>query len=183
LLNLLTALSLLLCVAVVALGVRSYWVADELRWTRADNVGRVHYRWYATIVSSRGGLAICQDAEVYELASITPQEAAAPTGVWLWSGWKRRPADAYPTPAFSMRVPPSGFHIAWQTSPGTVLRELIVPYWSLAFLTAVLPAAWLTRSRRNRSRAGLCTVCGYDLRATPGRCPECGSEYPAGISN
>ena len=53
---------------------------------------------------------------------------------------------------------------------------LALPYWSMFALAAALPAAHLlTRGRaRGRARAGLCAACGYDLRATPGRCPECG---------
>jgi len=30
--------------------------------------------------------------------------------------------------------------------------------------------------KRRRSLQGLCVECGYDLRASTGKCPECGRE-------
>jgi len=57
---------------------------------------------------------------------------------------------------------------------------LMAPFWFLAALTVLLPAIWVTKAaRRSRHRAsGRCVVCGYDLRATPERCPECGTGPP-----
>lgn len=47
--------------------------------------------------------------------------------------------------------------------------------WPIACLSSILPLISITRLlRRNRTAHGVCTNCGYDLRATPDRCPECG---------
>ena len=52
-------------------------------------------------------------------------------------------------------------------------REITVsPVWPLA-LFSLLPVYRIARSLRRR-QAGRCRCCGYDLRATPNRCPECG---------
>jgi hypothetical protein len=58
-----------------------------------------------------------------------------------------------------------------------VIRELIAPMWAVLALSIVTPAAWFVRTMQSgRARKlGLCASCGYDLRATPDRCPECGA--------
>jgi len=54
--------------------------------------------------------------------------------------------------------------------------ELLVPHWFLAAIAAILPGLRLARMHRHhrRRRRGMCVNCGYDLRATKNRCPECG---------
>lgn len=53
------------------------------------------------------------------------------------------------------------------------------PLWLFVLLCAILPAWWLliflrARKRAARIRSGQCPNCGYDLRASAERCPECG---------
>jgi hypothetical protein len=59
-------------------------------------------------------------------------------------------------------------------------RHFVVPYWFVCGLLLVLPAAETRRYYRRRreicrNRQYVCPTCGYDLRATPDRCPECGA--------
>lgn len=60
--------------------------------------------------------------------------------------------------------------------------KLLSPDWFLALLASLLPLRWMvvrTRIRRMRE-AAQCVQCGYDLRASPDRCPECGTPVAQG---
>jgi hypothetical protein len=55
--------------------------------------------------------------------------------------------------------------------------------WFLALLVTGMLVGWTVQYYRNkrteRRLSGLCPSCGYDLRATPERCPECGTAVTA----
>lgn len=57
--------------------------------------------------------------------------------------------------------------------------NILLSNWALCLGTAILPTVWLIGFNRNRRKrrqaAGLCHRCGYDLRASKDRCPECGT--------
>jgi hypothetical protein len=70
--------------------------------------------------------------------------------------------------------------VSTYTGPNYYSWNFRTPLWPSALAAAVLPAAWLLirlpgRRTRRRLRRRLCPACGYDLRATTGRCPECGT--------
>jgi hypothetical protein len=172
-----TALSLLLCIAVVLVWVQSYSVSDVFTYIHrrqgaSDVRVRVEFnqgvaRFMLVDFAFRGPAAWVADAE-------------AMTDGWAaegYRGWWRRQAPRSPATRSDRYL------LGFRHESGTFVhflnlserrRAVTVPMWPAAVLFGVLPFYSLLRHRRRR-KAGLCPACGYDLRATPGRCPECGT--------
>jgi hypothetical protein len=147
LLNFLTALSLLLCVAVCVLWVQSYLgrLGTSLRVPRARLV------------------FLSVDGKVSMLVFPPVDRGYMPVADRLWTRF--------------------GFAQGTYTVGSERMLEYVAPHWFVA-ATVGIPAFLGTtrfyhaRARRKRVRKGMCPRCGYDVRATPDRCPECGMEPP-----
>ena len=190
LLNLVTALSLLLSVVVAAWWVRSYFVTD-----------RFFHSWFAArgpwtdwvqdeLQVGRGGVGVGRIVQ----SEITPDyqrrmealllkvggrpffhEGLAPTYPNLKTTGKQ-PTLGFKYDAFENLIPTNTPRSAWG-------KEVVVPLWALFPWIAALPGwrGWRWWRRRRRYAAGLCQCCGYDLRASPDRCPECGAAPAAAL--
>jgi hypothetical protein len=128
----------------------------------------VYYVWGATTdmrfltlfpVAETGGRSV--------LTEVERQNVGRQTGGRLRLGLRFWPQDN-----IGRLTVPTG-NIVWSGRSW----HLVLPYWLLATLTGLLPFSWLTLWRRRLKRlgSGRCRACGYDLRATPDRCPECGA--------
>jgi hypothetical protein len=177
--------SAVLCAATVVLGVRSYWYVsywDSHRYWNTDGLGHRDDCW---VISYCGGFCWAR--------SILWTKDAGAVGLFPPSRHGSR-ADGFAGPAW----PPSawrgfldrtyagfGFRRSRFVEAGDLKMtgtsyNVAVPYWGVAALLVVTPVVWVLRFRRARTRRwrlgnARCLACGYDLRATPERCPECGA--------
>jgi hypothetical protein len=157
----LSALSLLLCVAVVVLWVRSWRVATAFGWDGGAAAGGTYRDYY--VVSREGHLSCIA-------LRVTGSDGRRSR--FFLDEFKSAPGEEGESD-----VQLAGFGYKREESAEFGYRRVIVPYWALTATFAGYPLLVLGRRfRRRRRRAlGLCPTCGYDLRATPGRCPECGT--------
>jgi hypothetical protein len=188
-LNVATALSLLLCAATVVLWVRSYRWVDVVTY-RTEPTAPPECRQYEVAAGSVAGRLGFQLTRVeYRVldgygAGVDVRQRSLARFYWDRSERARGDVEDDPpvgapgargvlgfTADARVREAWVGNGITWRD------RRLVLPYWCPLVLAAAVPTAALLRRRlrRRRSRRGLCPACGYDLRATPERCPECGA--------
>jgi len=71
----------------------------------------------------------------------------------------------------------SGGHIPGNFGVIESFKGVWVPYWAIIMAAAAFPARrlYLWAKKRRRRELGRCIACGYDLRGSNEKCPECGA--------
>ena len=177
----LNGLMALLCVAVAGMWARSYWVPDIYPELLHSSGFRV-YSWQGRVIIERQ--RVFTDLPVV----IEPFDLRAGSSEDIYDFIST--ASLYPDPpVFASPAVKNGMGFGWYSphvsprAPGLFLRSswLAIPHWFIC-LVAMIPAIWRLRlfaRDRGRRRRGLCLACGYDLRASGDRCPECGRVRPS----
>jgi hypothetical protein len=172
------AVSLTLCGAVCVLWFRSYRSQDWVMWRTASGVKWKISSVVGTLVIERAIWPIPSDdagiwADAWALAAdIDRADAVGYRDVDTVAGFGIGGGEHQTTDP--SEVVAHGESYTMLDVPFTVV---ILPIQAVVVVTAMMPTYVAVRygRRAHRSRAGRCPACGYDLRATPERCPECGA--------
>lgn len=173
LLTIASALSMLLCVAMVVLWVQSYLSYLAIGyWFVNGSDGHDHGYFLG---SSRSRLLLVADHPT--------SPALAPPSRFYFI---RKDVDSYSPPwlwdSSPRRISCAGFSYEVRLTKNYPGSAIFVPYWFL--LVLLLSPVWVRLKRALKRRApGICVCCGYDLRATPDRCPECGAVAPVATNS
>ena len=171
---------LVLLVAAFLVWVRSYWAIDEVAFHRTGS-----WRKYE-LSTLPGKLRLIRLDDWHEPAPVT--FVSARRGGVTEQEWNLKPTALswFPGAPFgnaaSVSVRFAGVsydrdQFLIRFSEPTAVHIWKLPLWPICLLLAMAPASRVIGVVRWRRRAsmGCCRACGYDMRATPERCPECGA--------
>ena len=163
-----------LWLATAALWVRGYFADDCIQWFINSRGGGTVRQTTITTRLFPGALSISRDyIEIVDSPFTVLYGSDDPWRRYerLGPGWVRYDLR-------SLWWPRLGFTWAAERSWGYEGFRATVPFWG--FLVGLSCVAYSLRGARSRGgKRGHCATCGYDLRATPARCPECGSRSAA----
>jgi hypothetical protein len=171
------ALSLVLSLATCVFWVRGYRYAESFFYN-AFHVSDIHEKHYF-VTSVRGTAAIGYGQVTYFTLQFATNDARRWAGFHCWS----IPSAQRITLDYSLlhQMGFACFHLQGNTLQATNSSNTVtLPDWFIALLFLILPSMAIVRIFRRRilARQGHCAICGYDMRATPDRCPECGTIPP-----
>jgi len=194
-----TILSTIMLIATVALCVRSFFVYDSIgrsNWseqplTDADRAYGKSIKVDLRFVSRgegfnlecwRGHLTFCHGVTLDPTGRWDENFRARSVNTPIWTFDHNSPSDhGYEPGGPDMNNPLGwlGFGNKLRVMPAPhpqVYHWLTIPFWLILAISAILPARWFVGvlRERHRRRHKLCLTCGYDLRGSPQRCPECG---------
>jgi hypothetical protein len=176
-----TAMSLLLCVATAGIWVRSYRTSDKCE----RNTDSYHDKWRhytsTSLTFEQGGISI----SILHFVSLrltidsgidTFPEPTKTTVAWHFNQPPKPPSGLHDYPGYKNLYLAGIAYRHIELSDTNYVRFFRVPYWLiLVGFLASSAVGFVYLRRQNDLRMGHCRNCGYDLRATPDRCPECGT--------
>ena len=173
--TILSALSLVLCVATCWMWIRSYSRDDTFEWRdRGLTPASLGDGWYRYIWGrSAWGLFQLQwyrQSYTGEATSFLLVDPCAEPRRALISN----PVSTHQWPTGTFY----GFSYARTHDEHSTLIAASAPEAGVVAFTCIMLSTTVVPVCRYRRRIkhGVCHQCGYDLRATPERCPECGTE-------
>ena len=168
--SIVAALALLLAIAAAAVHVRSYWVGDVVALTMRKAATTPAERRVS--LGTGNGVILFTDHRAARAGD-------GPLG-WDLTRVTQRPDGLPRLTGGNSPLGRKGFtaHLDHSQSPLFTRASASAPIWVFIVLFGLYPMVKCVHAGRRvcwRLR-GCCRNCGYDLRMTPNRCPECGDE-------